>query len=110
MEYGLVVGGLPFCPSSASEGLRVLSMVLALQERGWGAWVPCGWGLGGVFELNWGGCEGLAPRCSLLEVLGRGRLPRRFVVWYVFPRWIGFLLHFGWCVGGVCLGSAVYLL
>ncbi len=95
VEYGLVVGGLPFCPSSASEGLWFLSMVLALHGRGWGAWVPCGWGLGEVFERNWGGGEGQTPRCSLLEVLGRGRLPRKLGVRYVFPRWVRLLLRFG---------------
>jgi hypothetical protein len=106
----LVVLGLPFCPSSGSGGLLLLDLVVAPHGRVWGAWVTCGWGFGGVFDLNWGDCEGQAPRCSLLEVLGRGRLPHRLVVWYVCPRWVGFLLRFGWCVGGVCQGTAVYLL
>ncbi len=106
----LVVLGLPFWPSSGSGGLLLLDMVLAPYGRVWGAWVTRGWGLGGVFELIWGGCEGQAPRCNLLGVLGRCRLPHMLVVWCVFPRWVGFLFRFGWCVGDACLGLAVYLL
>ena len=105
----LVVSGFPFWPSSGSGGLLLLDMVVAPSGRVWGAWVMSGWGLGGVFELSWGGCEGRAPRCSLLEVSGRCGLPHRLVVWCVFPRWVRFLFRLGWYVGGVCLGPVVYL-
>ena len=47
----LVVSGLPFCPSLESGALLLLDMAEAPSGR-----VTSGWGLGGVFELNWGGC------------------------------------------------------
>ncbi len=52
----LVVSGLPFWPSSGSGGLLLLDRVVAPSGRVRGAWVASGWGLGGVFELVWGGC------------------------------------------------------
>jgi hypothetical protein len=75
----LVVSGLPFWPSSGSGGLLLLDMVVSPNGRVRVAWVTSGWGFGGVFELSWGGCEGQAPRCNLLGVLGSCRLPRVFV-------------------------------
>ena len=47
----LVVSGLPFWSSLESGALLLLDMVEAPSGR-----VTSGWGLGGVFELNWGGC------------------------------------------------------
>jgi hypothetical protein len=109
----LVVSGLPFWPSSGSGGLLLLDMVEALRGRVRGAWVTSGWGVGGVFELNWGCCLGRAPRCNLLEVLRRCRLTHRLVVWYVCPRRVGFwwemLFRLGWDAGGVCLWPVAYL-
>ena len=107
--YCLVVSGLPFWPFSGSGGLMLLGMVVAPDGRVRGTWVTSGWGLGGVFVLNWGGRGGQVPRCSLLEALGRCRLPHRFVVWCVFPRRVWLLFRFGWCMDGACLGPVVYL-
>jgi hypothetical protein len=52
----LVVSGLPFWLSSGSGGLLLLDMVVVPSGRVRDALVTCGWGLGGVFELVWGGC------------------------------------------------------
>ena len=80
MVCSLVVSGLPFWPSSGSGGLLLLDMVVAPNGRVRGDWVRSGWGLGGVFELSWGGREGQAPRCNLLAVSRRGRLLHNLVV------------------------------
>ncbi len=52
----LVVSGLPFWPSSGSGGLLLLDRVVVPSGRVRDTWVTSGWGLGGVFELIWGGC------------------------------------------------------
>ena len=54
--YCLVVLGLPFWPFSGSGGLMLLGMVVVPNGHVRGAWVTSGWGLEGVFELNWGCC------------------------------------------------------
>jgi hypothetical protein len=50
--YCLVVSGLPFWPFSGSGGLMLLGMVVAPDGHVRGAWVTSGWGLEGVFELQ----------------------------------------------------------
>ncbi len=52
----LVVSGLPFWPSSGIGDQLLLDLVVSPSGRVRDAWVPCGWGLGGVFGLVWGGC------------------------------------------------------
>ena len=110
----LVVSGRLFWPSSGSGVLLLLGVEVVSSDRERGVWVRDGWGLGGVLELVWEGCQGQAPRCSSLEVSKRCRLPHRMVGLRVVPRrvgvWWGILVRLGWRAGGVCPEPVVCLL
>ncbi len=102
----LVASGRLFWSSSGSGVLLLLGVEVASSDRVRDVRVGDDWGLGGVLELVWEGCQGQAPRCSSLEVSKRCRLPHRMMVGLrVVPRrvgvWWGILVRLGWREGGV---------